>query len=62
LRLLRRAREVPPRISEGSRPPVLDGSFSGAATGAPSLARITASNRGGMIDFIAQRLSQKCLF
>src|SRR5262249_47474102 len=45
-----RAREVAPRISDGPHPPAVDGVFTGAGVETPNLDRITASNRGGMID------------
>jgi hypothetical protein len=52
---------VTPLISDGSRPSACHLGSSGGGAEAPILDRIKASNRGGMIDFIAQRLSQKCL-
>jgi hypothetical protein len=51
-----REREVARRISDGSHPPAVDGVFTGGVVGAPSLDRIKASNRGGMIDLIGDVL------
>jgi hypothetical protein len=45
------------RVSGGSRPPACDLGSSSGGEETPSLARIAASNRGGIIDFIAQRLA-----
>jgi len=44
---------VPPRISDGSRLSTVDGASSGGGAEVPSLDRIIAPNRGGIIDFIS---------